>query len=534
MKKFVSILTCVILGIILLFLCYDYNNKNYPNEYYNIYLDGKLLGTIVSKDDLDDYINEKTQHLINVEEVTKTYCEDGRTLEEITNTIEVKELIDKSSSVNYYNSDSKKCVDITLKDGEIIEKVYSPNGLEVEKVLTYKSKLNTVEEIYSKIVELKSFTIKGYQFTITEEDIVKQIYVTDKSIFEQSVKEFISTYVGKDTYQDYLNDEQNKIETVGSLIENVYIEGDITVKETQIPIDQKIYTKVNDLVQYLLYGNNPEVKTYKVKEGEMISDIALNNEISSQEFLISNPKYKNENSLIAMGTEVLIKQTDPQIKVVVEKYVVEDKINEYKTIYQYDDTQYIGYTKTEQEGSNGLERVKQRQKIINGAIVYVEPKGKETLKPSIDEIIIKGDKYIPNVGDLNNWTWPSSSGYTNTSGYEWRIHPITGVRHFHNGLDIGGTGYNSPIYAANNGTVITIREVWDFGKYVVINHNNGYYTLYAHMNKFYEGLKVGDTVIRGQQIGYVGSTGQSTGPHIHFEVWKDCQFCRINPWSLYR
>lgn len=534
MKKYVSILTCIILGIILFFLCYDYNNKNYPNEYYNVYLDGNFLGTIISKDELEDYIDNKTAHLINVEEVIKTYCEDEKTLEEITKTDEVKELINKSENVEYYTKSNKKCVDITIKDGETIEKVYSPNGLEVEKVLTYNPTLNTVEEIYSKIVEIKSFTIKGYQFTITDEDVTKQIYVTNKNIFEEAVKEFIITYIGKDAYEAYLKNTQSEIETVGSLIENVYIQEDITVKETQIPIDQKIYTEVNDLSQYLLYGDTPVTKTYKVKEGEMISDIALNNEISSQEFLISNPKYKSENSLIAVGTQVLIKQTNPQIKVVVEKYVVEDKINEYKTIYEYDDTQLIGYTKVSQEGEDGLERVRQRQKIVNGSITYVEPKGKETLKASIDEIIIKGDKYIPNVGDLTNWAWPSESGYTNTSGYEWRIHPITGLRHFHNGLDIGGTGYNSPIYAANNGTVITIKEAWDFGKYIVINHNNGYYTLYAHMNKFYEGLNVGDTVVRGQQIGYVGSTGQSTGPHIHFEVWKDCQFCRINPWSLYR
>lgn len=539
--KIRHIIICIIIGIVLFLFCFNYSNKSYPNEYYNVYLDGELLGAIESKDKLENYIEEKTEHLINIKEVTKTYCSNEKNLQDIIKEEEIQELINNNPTKYYNNSENKECVDITLKDGYVIENVYRPNGLEIEKVLTYKESLSTIEDIYKKIVQLKSFTVKGYQFTISsknqnENDEIEKLYVytINKEIFEEAVKALIITYVGEEGYEAYIKGTQQEIETVGTLLENVYIEEEISVKEVQIPINESIYTNSNDLAQFLLYGTEPVTKKYKVKDGEMISDIALSNEISSQEFLISNPKYKDANSLITVGSEVLIKQTNPQLKVVVEKYVVEDKVNDYKTIYEYDDTQYIGYTKVTQKGEDGLERVSQRQKIVNGLIAYVEPKGKETLKASVDEIIVKGDKYVPNVGDLSNWAWPSESGWTGTSGYEWRLHPITGVRHFHYGLDIGGTGYNSAIYAANNGTVIIKTEVWDFGKYIVIDHNNGYYTLYAHMNKFYEGLDVGDTVIRGQQIGYVGSSGTSTGPHIHFELWKDCRYCRINPWSIYR
>lgn len=536
MKKFLSIITSIIIGIILFFICYNYNTMDHPKEYFNVYLDGEFLGTIDSKVNLESYIDNKTEHLINIKNVTKTYCENEKTLESILNEENVKKIVDSSSEIKYYENNGKNCADIILKTGEEVEKVYSPQGLNIEKVITYKPKLVSVDEIYNRIIDLKSFTIKGYQFTITKEEKTSIIYVTEKEIFEEAVKSLITTYVGKSNYSAYLNNSQAVIESTGSLIENVYIEEEIAVIETQISMDNMIYTEANDLTQYLLYGDNLETKTYKVKANEMIPDIALKNEISSQEFLISNPKYKDENSLIAVGSEVIIRQTNPQLNVVIEKYVVEDKVNDYKVIYQYDETQYIGYEKKIQSGVDGLERVSQRQKIVNGVLTYVEPKGKETLKTSIDEIIIKGDKFIPNVGDLNNWAWPSESGWTmnSLSGYEWRIHPITGKRQFHYGLDISGTGYNSAIYAANNGTVITKKKVWDFGNYIVIDHNNGYYTLYAHMNKFYEGIEVGDTVLRGQQIGYVGSTGTSTGPHIHFELWKGCQFCRINPKSVYK
>ena len=534
MKKVLSILICLISGIILFIFCYNFQSKKYPNEYYNVYLDGEYLGSIISKTELEKYINEKTEHLINIKQITKTYCD--QELNKLLNTTELQTLLEKSVDTKYYDKENEKCVDMLIVDGQTIENIYTPNGLEIEKTIADNKDIKSIEYIYSKIVDKKSFTIKGYQFTLTndENDKTIKVYVTDKKIFEDAIRLVIETYVGKDEYNNYLQNNQKEIETTGSMIENIYINENITVKEKQIAVDQVIYTSASDLAQFLLYGNDPITKTYTVKEGEMISDIAYQNEISSQEFLISNPKYKDDKSLIKTGTEVAIKQTNPQLKVVVEMYTVEDKTSEYKTIYQYDDSLYVGTEKISQNGENGLERVSQRLKIENGLTVYVEPKGKETLKATKDKIIIKGDKAVPSVGDLNNWAWPSESGWTSTDGYAWRIHPITGERAFHYGIDIAGTGYNSDIYAANNGVVIKKEWHYSFGNHIVINHNNGYYTLYAHMNKFAPGIKVGDIVSRGQLIGYVGSTGYSTGPHIHFELWKGCEYCRINPWSIYR
>ena len=533
--KIKTIITCLILGIILFVICFDYDKRTYPNEFYNVYLDGIHLGVIKSKTELEKYINAKANHFINVEDVTTTYCEDDRSLEQIIQDEKLQEIIDNSKETKYYqNEDKKNCVDIKVEDGEMIENVYTPEGINIEKTLTFSDELNTVEEVYSKIVAVKSFTIKGYKFTIKNDDKINYIYTINKDIFEQATNELIKIYVGAETYQKYLDDSQIKIETVGSLIENVYIDNEITVKEMQIPIDEMIYTDTDTLTQFLLYGNDPVTKTYEVKKNEMISDIAFNNKISNQEFLISNPKYRNENSLITVGTEVLIKETNPQLKVVVEKFVVEDKEADYEVIYQYDDEEYIGYEETIQEGEKGLERVSQKQKIVNGEITFVNPVGKEVLKSKVDEIIVKGDKYVPNIGDVNNWAWPSVSGWVITTNYGWRIHPITGGRDFHQALDIAGMGYNSPIYAANNGTVIIKEYRYDYGNYIVIDHNNGYYTLYAHLNKFMDGINIGTTVMRGQQIGYVGTTGYSTGPHIHLEVWKDCRYCKINPWSIYQ
>lgn len=530
MKKVLTIICFVIIAVITFLLCYDYNKTIIPNEYYQIYLKDELLGTIKSKNELYRYIDEKTSHVINEKLVTKTlliYDLDGNEIEETKKTIE------KAQTKEYINEDGVDKVIVTYFDGDYIEDVYSPAQLSVKKIATFSKKVDLVSDIYNKIQEKDPFTIRGYRFTIKGEN-EKYIYVLDPKVFEEAVKELIETYVGEEKYEEYLNETQNEIATVGEIIENVYIDEEISSSEVMIPVDEIIYTNYTDLAKYLLYGNNENVKTYKVKAGEMIEDIAFKNEISVKEFLISNPFYKTKESLIKEGEEVLIRETDSQLNVVVESYKVEDMVNKYQTVYQYDETQTVNYYRVIQEGSDGLERVSQKIKSVNGDIVFIDPKGKEQIKNSVNKIIIKGSKRINSIGDLTNWGWPSESGWTITSDYGWRIHPITGLRQMHPGIDIAGTGYGSKIYATNNGTIVIKAYRNDYGYYIAIDHHNGYYTNHAHLSKFAEGLNIGDVVERGQVIGYVGSTGSSTGPHIHFEVWKNTMFNTINPWTIYR
>ncbi len=103
------------------------------------------------------------------------------------------------------------------------------------------------------------------------------------------------------------------------------------------------------------------------------------------------------------------------------------------------------------------------------------------------------------------------------SGYGWRIHPIYGTYKFHEGLDFSAP-VGSDIYATGDGTVVRAEYSGGYGKMVLIDHGFGYQTLYAHMNSI--GVLVGSTVKRGQVIGAVGNTGDSTGPHLHYEVHK--------------
>lgn len=102
-----------------------------------------------------------------------------------------------------------------------------------------------------------------------------------------------------------------------------------------------------------------------------------------------------------------------------------------------------------------------------------------------------------------------------SSAYGYRIHPIRGDRHFHSGIDYVAP-YGAPIASTKEGTVILVTYHSGYGNYVIIDHGNGMASLYAHLSSFAVG--VGQRVTQGQTIGYIGSTGSSTGPHLHFEI----------------
>jgi murein DD-endopeptidase MepM/ murein hydrolase activator NlpD len=115
------------------------------------------------------------------------------------------------------------------------------------------------------------------------------------------------------------------------------------------------------------------------------------------------------------------------------------------------------------------------------------------------------------------------------SGFNWRIHPIYKIRHFHTGIDFTATR-GTEIYATGDGVVKQVEIKRNgYGKNIKIDHGYGYVTLYAHMSKF--NVRKGQKVKRGEVIGYVGTTGTSTAPHLHYEVIKHGQ--KINPVNFF-
>lgn len=434
--------------------------------------------------------------------------------------------------------------------------IYTPLGVSIQKINTYSANLNNVEEVYKYIVSKKSCTVEGYQFrikksaaqrlslyapvgtvmlddynkiaSVNSEDVI--VYVTDPKVFEEAVEQLEYVFVDAELLDAYKADKQAEIETTGSKILDVYVEEEITIKETNISVSENIYNNADELSSYLLYGENEERKKIKVSANDTISTVAVEHGISIEEFFLSNPEFTSINNIFYENQEVVIAKIDPKINIAVEQYVVEDMVVDYDVVEEYDNTMTQGMEFVKQKGENGVERVGQNIRRVNGSITYVQPVSNKTIKSPKNKIIAIGTKIIPNVGSLSNWGWPTNKGYRISSYWGWRTSPIYGGREWHSGIDIAGTGKGSPVYATNNGTIILREYVYSYGNYIIINHNNGYYSLYAHMNGFAKGLKVGSTVSRGQVIGYVGSTGLSTGPHLHFEI-RNCErySCNQNP-----
>jgi murein DD-endopeptidase MepM/ murein hydrolase activator NlpD len=109
------------------------------------------------------------------------------------------------------------------------------------------------------------------------------------------------------------------------------------------------------------------------------------------------------------------------------------------------------------------------------------------------------------------------------SGFGSRRHPILGYVKMHTGVDWSAS-YGTPIFASGNGVIESAGWEGGYGKYVKIKHNNGYETAYGHMSAFAKGLEVGKRVRQGQVIGFVGSTGTSTGSHVHYEILVNGRF----------
>ena len=252
------------------------------------------------------------------------------------------------------------------------------------------------------------------------------------------------------------------------------------------------------------------------------------------EYLIDSPKekqLKRENHELLSQYQLMSHKLDQIEKVLDEVHQRDENI--YRVIYEADSIPMS----IRKAGFGGVNRYEALEEMTNSEIVIETAKrldlvSKELYVQSVsfDEIIdlAKNNdeliKCIPAIMPINNRDLSRTA-----SGWGWRIHPIYKIKKFHEGMDFSApTG--TEIYATGDGVVTTVTTSFSgYGKHVKIDHGFGYMSIYAHMSKF--NVREGQHVKRGDVIGYVGSTGTSTAPHLHYEV--SVKGNKVNPQFYY-
>lgn len=267
----------------------------------------------------------------------------------------------------------------------------------------------------------------------------------------------------------------------------------------------------NDLLAMFTMPQTP--KEYTVKKYDTAKSIAETEGITEPVLQMLNPK----TDLAALSEGQVLQVGAPSRQITVEN-ITKITYNEaipYQTEYIETDEMYAGNTYVRTSGSEGNYTYVAEIREVNGKEVSREIISKVQTRAPVNRVVMVGTKTIAPSG---HFMWPvSSSGYQYiSSGFGWRT--LRGSSNFHRGVDLSAAG-GTPIYAADAGTVVFAG--WDsggLGYCVKVNHGNGITSVYGHARAIASGIYVGKEVYQGQTLAYVGSTGNSTGNHLHFAL----------------
>lgn len=251
--------------------------------------------------------------------------------------------------------------------------------------------------------------------------------------------------------------------------------------------------------------------------------------------------YYPENSEIIWDSAKLLEilqSKDSPVRVKTMKTVTRYETVKYSTVKKNTPSLYKGTKKTVQKGQNGKMLITELVTYIDSEKSYTATVSEKVVVAPVDEIIQIGTKSSTSNNSYTSSTgfiWPSRGAYKVSSHYGYRSASISGWS-YHGGIDIvlgSGSSAGIPVVASASGTVVTAYSGWrGYGHTVVIDHGNGIQTRYAHMYPGSITVRTGQRVYQGQQIGKIGSTGNSTGPHLHFEVLVNGR--KVNPYPYIR
>ncbi len=276
-----------------------------------------------------------------------------------------------------------------------------------------------------------------------------------------------------------------------------------------------------ETINNVLQGETPENAVYTVQLGDTATSIAQKFDLSLTE--LDGMNGGEVGDLLTVGDELTVKTQKAFLSVEVTKEETYESEIAYSTVTERDENEYTDYSQVIQEGENGLAQCVDKVVYVDGTEVSRESVSRTTIEEPVDKIVVVGTKKRPVLSGVGTGEiiWPVPEIHRISSLFEWRWGTM------HNGIDISnGNSYGKTIVAADSGTVSYVRySNVGYGNHVEIDHGNGMKTMYAHASRIL--VESGQKVAKGQPIALVGSTGDSTGNHLHFEVIVNGS--RVNP-----
>lgn len=296
-----------------------------------------------------------------------------------------------------------------------------------------------------------------------------------------------------------------------SVVKSVDFQEEVSVEAANVKVSE--IQSVDKIIEQIQEGKE-EVKTHVVEEGESFWMIAHNNNMSVDELQKLNADIVPER--LQIGQEISLTKQEPLVSVVITKEVTVEESIAHSTEYKDTSSLLKGETKVVTKGSDGKKEVTYEVKEANGSTIEKNVINEVVVAEPVTEVVNRGTGSIQlssrsasnSNGGSGVLAWPLSSNKI-TSPYGTRS------RGFHSGIDLQAKTGTS-VYASAGGKVVLASWYYGYGNCIVIDHGNGIKTRYAHLSSYK--VKVGDTVSRGQLIALSGNTGNSTGPHLHFEV----------------
>ncbi len=369
------------------------------------------------------------------------------------------------------------------------KKAESPLEVRVGNTITYDEYYEIGnqpqdQQVLQKLDEILDVQTKSVMVYVNETPVVR---VADEQQAEQVIENVKDTYV---THSDKATVMMAEI--------NERVDYQVEWAESDSIKDLESATAI------LLKGTDKEIK-HVVENGENIWVIAQKNKVTVSEIMHANPQLKSEEDIIHPGDQLSLVVPEPFVNVEVVEEITEIEEVPFETKNVNNNKMYTWESKVKTPGQSGQREVVYRIAKVNGQEVSREILKEKELKKPVDQVVEKGTLGVPANGS-GKLIWPTSGGKITS--------PYGGARR-HSGVDIGNpTG--TPIYAADDGTVVFAGWYGGYGNLVRVVHTSTMQTYYAHMSSI--NVKAGQAVKKGEVLGAVGSTGNSTGPHLHFEV----------------